>query len=73
MFLVFLIPYPVNVVLPIAIPVATPVDELILPIAGLLLLHVPLPASVNVDAAPVHSSGDPDIAEGEGFTVTVSG
>ena len=28
---------------------------------------------MNVDAAPVHNSGDPDIADGEGFTVTVSG
>ncbi len=46
---------------PAATPVTTPVDELTVAAAGLLLLHVPLPVPllVNVVDEPAHTAAAP--------------
>src|SRR5580704_16052956 len=61
----------VIVVVPGATPVTIPVAEPTVAIAGLLLTHVPPPASVSVIVAAGHTCSVPLIAVGNGFTVTV--
>ena len=59
-------------VVPPAIPVTTPVVEIV-PAAVFPLLHVPPPVpSVNAVVSPTHTSKVPLIAPGNGFTVTVA-
>ena len=54
---------------PAATPVTTPVDELTVATAVLLLLHVPpVVASVNVAVFPTHALMVPPIAAGLAFT-----
>lgn len=60
------------VVVPGAMPVNSPPEEIV-PIAGLLPDHEP-PVTTslsNVDA-PGHTTGEPNIAEGNGLTVTTA-
>ena len=57
---------------PAPAPVMTPVG-LTLAIPGLLLLHVPpAAASLTVAVKPTHILGVPDIATGDGLTVTTA-
>lgn len=52
-------------------PVTTPVVELMVA-APPVPLHVPPgDASVSVVVAPMHTTGDPEIGDGNGLTVTV--
>ena len=51
-------------------PVTTPVVNPTLAIPVALLLHVPPPASLNVVVKPEHTLSVPNIAVGNGFTVT---
>ena len=53
---------------PVTIPVVDPIAATVL----LLLLHVPPPASLSVVVKPEHTSSVPDIAVGNGFTVTIA-
>jgi hypothetical protein len=53
-------------------PVAMPLEEPIVAIAGLLLLQVPPGDPSNkVSVSPKHTKGRPIIEVGKGFTVTV--
>jgi hypothetical protein len=57
---------------PVAIPVTTPVMSTGAT-AALLLLHVPPDTElVKVVVEPIHTLGEPAIAAGEVFTVTVT-
>ncbi len=56
--------------MPAETPVRTPLEEPTAAKEGLLLDHVPPPASVSVVLAPAHTSVLPNIAPGNGFTVT---
>jgi hypothetical protein len=60
------------VVVPLAIAVNRPLLLLIVPVAAVLLLHVP-PAGVLLSGAvePAHIAAIPLIADGVGFIVTV--
>jgi hypothetical protein len=49
----------------------TPVDDPIVAITGLLLLHNPPPASVAVTVAEIHTIAGPVIAPGKELTVIV--
>ena len=63
------------VAVPDAMPLTTPVDEPMLAVAALLLLHVPPPVRLDkVTEEPVHTTDEPRIvpADGDGSTVTVS-
>ena len=51
-------------------PVTTPVVDPTLAIPGALLLHVPPPASLNVVVKPEQTVKLPNIAVGNGLTVT---
>lgn len=61
-----------------AVPAATPPMVDVAPgvvadaIPGVLLAHVPLPVSVSVIVAPVHTWLVPDIPAGNAFTVTTA-
>ena len=58
-------------VVPAEIPVTTP-EELMVPTAGLLLLHVPPGvAELNVVVSPIQTSSVPVIGSGNGLTVRV--
>ncbi len=57
------------VVVPVATPVTTPVPEPTETLV-LLLVHVPPPASVNAVVEPTHTVELPEIATGNGLTVT---
>lgn len=54
---------------PAAIAVTTPDDEPTVANAVLLLVHVPPPELLNVEAKPTHALAVPLIADGRGFTV----
>ena len=61
----------VIVEVPVDTPVAIPLAEPIVATAVLLLVHVPPPdASVKVVVVPGHACNVPEIAAGNGFTVT---
>lgn len=63
----------VMVVGPVCIPVTVPDREPTVPLAKLLLLHVPVGSvSVSVMLDPTHTAGEPLIVGGKGFTVTVT-
>ena len=54
-------------------PVTSPVEDPMLAIPALLLLHVPPPVrSVNCVVSPAHTVIVPVIAVGNGFTVTTA-
>ena len=55
---------------PAATPVTTPVVELTVAFAVLLLAHTPLPASLSMVVWPTHTLAVPDIDAGNGLTVT---
>ena len=58
------------VVVPAAMPVATPEDEPMVPTSVLLLLHAPPEdASVKMDDEPTQMYGVPEMAAGGGLTV----
>ena len=57
--------------IPVAMPLTTPVNDPIVAIAILLLVHVPAPTSDNVVVEPTQTSVIPVIEGGEVFTVTV--
>ena len=63
------------IVVPGVIPQTTPVEELTVPTAVLLLLQVPVPpdavALLNVIHNPVHTDVAPDIVPAIGITFTV--
>ena len=60
------------VVTPVAIPVTSPLNEPIVPAAGLLLTHTPPGTpSVNVVVLPAQTVDDPNIAVGDVLTVIV--
>lgn len=52
-------------------PATTPVAE-IDPTAGLLLDHIPVPASLRTVVLPIHTLGVPPMAAGKVLTVTVA-
>lgn len=56
--------------MPNATPVTRPEDTPIVATAVLPLLHVPPPELVNVIVPPAHTTEGPDIADGNGSTVT---
>ena len=56
--------------MPAATPPTTPVLEPAVATDASLLLHVPPPPSVNVIVDPVQTDEGPEIADGNGFTVT---
>ena len=56
------------VAVPGVIAFITPVPEPIVATPVLLLLHVPPPASLNVDVRPRHKFSEPVIGVGGGFT-----
>ena len=59
----------VPAVTPVTIPVLAPTDA----VPVLLLLHVPpVVAELSVVTAPVHTVDAPDIAAGNGLTVTTA-
>jgi len=62
----------VIVAVPAATPVSKPVVGFMVMLEGLLLVHTP-PATelASVIVLPVHTFELPEIAEGDGFTVTV--
>ena len=63
----------VIVAVPAVIPVTTPVAAPTVATPGLLLLHGPaVVASLSVVVAPWHIVGVPNMAEGNGVTVTVA-
>jgi len=51
-------------------PVTSPVPDIVA--LGLLMLHVPPPASVSAVVAPTHTVKVPEIAEGNAYTVTTA-
>ena len=53
-------------------PVTTPLVELAIVALPLLLLHVPLPPSVNVVVDPAQTLNVPAIADGVAFTVMMT-
>jgi hypothetical protein len=60
-------------VVPAAMPVTSPVVELIVALAGELLAHVPpAVASVSVTVAPAHTVNVPAIAAGAALTLTTA-
>ena len=59
------------IAVPADTPVTTPVPGTTVTTVVVLLLHVPPPASLNVVVDPTHTDAVPEIAEGNGFTVTV--
>ena len=62
--------------MPALIPPTTPLEDPTVPIAVLLLLHVPIPpdavASVKVIVTPVHTDVEPVIAPATGVAFTVT-
>lgn len=61
------------VTVPAATPATIPVVAPTVAVAVLLLLHVPpVVVELNVVTAPVHTVEAPDIAAGNGLTVTVA-
>lgn len=56
--------------LPAETPCKKPVDAPIVATAGVLLLHVPPPASVKVVLDPAQTAEGPIIEDGKEFTVT---
>ena len=58
-------------VIPVIIPLTTPLEEPIVATAGLPESHVPPPPSLSVVVVPGHAWAVPDIADGFVFTVTV--
>lgn len=60
------------VTVPAATPVTTPDDDPTVAIRTLLLLHVPPQQSNKLVVPPTHTDMVPDIADGGGFTVTVT-
>ncbi len=52
-------------------PAVTPVPKPIVATEVLLLLHVPPPTSESAEVDPLQIPKDPEIAAGEGFTVTM--
>jgi hypothetical protein len=59
----------VMIVVPNAIPVTIPVEVPIVAVAGVLLIHVPPPGSVNVMVAPTHTAVGPLIGAGKGLII----
>ena len=60
------------VVVPAVTPVATPVDDPMIAMVVLPLIHIPPPAaSVSAVVAPGHTCNVPPIADGPKFTVIV--
>ena len=59
------------VAVPAEAPVTTPAADIVAT-GVLLLLQVPLPSSLSVVVAPLHTVNVPAIADGIGFTVTFS-
>ena len=57
-------------VVPALIPKRPPADEIV-PTAGVLLLHAPPKGAEEYNTvAPTHMAGGPEIADGNGYTVT---
>lgn len=57
-------------IVPALTPVTTPVDASTVPMASLLLLHVPPPGVLDsVDVAPTHAFAVPVMLDGNEFTV----
>ena len=57
--------------MPVDIPANTPALKSIVAIDVLLLTQEPPPALLNADVVPIHTTGVPEIADGNGFTRNV--